>query len=988
MDMKFGKSRTSGKKYFSKIAWLSLVGGAALAAAVFAANGQPWGYVAPPALSSINFKDGDAVAYTPWFEQGTFRGDLLALPVASDGTVLYLTPKWRAADELDDLVKVSHLGRRIVTTEGGAILKAKPFQIDSLTDGQVAMLGSGAYAAKDVLEYVRGERDKESESGMRIRSSVLGDIVHSGPAYVGKPGAGYTFDKYPAFALAKAGRDGRVYVGANDGMLHAFDAISGEEVFAYIPSMVIGNLRKLPVQPYSHQYFVDGFLTVEDAQINSAWHTLLVGGLGAGGKGYYGLDVTSSAKPLTESQAADKILWEFHTASTGAENLGYSYSRASIVRLDDKGSWGAVVGNGYLSTTGVASLYVINVGTGAVIKELVVADADNNGLSSPAVVDSDGDGIVDTAYAGDLNGNLWKFNLGPDGPSSWGVALGGEPLFKTAAGQSITTAPEVGRHPKEGVMVYVGTGKLLSAADGDDKTTQAVYGIWDNGEQVTSSQLLRQQLKSAVHASSVATRVVTNNKPDWSTHRGWMTPTEIAGASALDQGERVLQDLLLRDGRVSLMSINPTINTGDNWFVQLDAITGGAPGATIIDVNEDSLLDLTDNVDGDGDGEVGDIPADRVVGQYQKFGLASRPVIGILSGSSDAALINHLAAISPNNIFSYNDPGLLGGHFDLDTSSMLYDFSAGDTDGHVHEWDDKWNKTTVDYMDLPDVDKDGSPKLFEINADKYGDNDAMGDDAIFMITVANTDLSPGGEIEINSIGLGVTEYRELTDRFLSGKLRGSDAFPLYKLTEPTDSEKAAGVVRLHTLKMSFDAFAIVSGDLIPTKTGCVRGNDPGGRGEYRNGALLVQAADASNLVGGFSFDKDTGEYVANSAAFNKQHGHATEGLFWESSLFWHWDGACYGEAEWEPEYKACIRDGGGQCLADVSADQKEKGKKKKKKKKNDPDPPVIVDPPEEEDTGPVSTGETTDPGHNVTNTTIKGSSDTGRLFWTEFIPQE
>ncbi|MFB3078276.1 MAG: pilus assembly protein, partial [Lysobacterales bacterium] len=387
---------------------LLLVGGAVLAAALFVANSQPWGYVAPPALSGGNFKHGDVVAYSPWFENGSFRGDLLALPVTASGKVNYLAPLWRAASNLDGQHYMT--GRRIVTTDGlgGGI----PFQFAELTPAQQLQVGSDI-----VLNYVRGDRSNEGPAGLRVRSSVLGDIIHSGPTYVGKPAAGYNFGGYLGFANANADRAARVYVGANDGMLHAFDALNGSEVYAYVPSMVMGNLPKLAAQPYKHQYFVDGFLTVEDAQFGGSWHSVLVGGLGAGDKGYYALDVTSPGA-ATEAEAAGKILWEFHSSSSGAGNLGYGYSRPSIVRLNN-GQWAAVVANGYMSASGAASLYLLDVQTGAVIREITVPDLDGNGLSSPTVIDANADGFVDTAYAGDLNGNLWKFDLKSSNPAAW-----------------------------------------------------------------------------------------------------------------------------------------------------------------------------------------------------------------------------------------------------------------------------------------------------------------------------------------------------------------------------------------------------------------------------------------------------------------------------------------------------------------------------------------------------------------------------------------
>ena len=765
MDSRTDKLRTLAKRFLPKAAILSLVGGAVLAAALFIANNQPWGYVSPPALSSTNFSRGNVIAYTPWFETGSFRGDLLALPVSSTGVVSVLAPDWRASPTLDTQHFIT--GRRIITTDG--LGNGIPFQFGSLTPAQQLQVGSA-----DILNYVRGDRSKESATGLRVRTSVLGDIIHSAPVYVGKPSAGYSDSGYLAFASANAGRAARVYVGANDGMLHVFDAGDGGEIFAYVPSMVLGNLPKLTVQPYIHQYFVDGILNVQDAKFGGSWHSVLAGGLGAGGKGYFALDVTS-AGGASEATIANKILWEFHRGSVGSTNLGYSYSRPSIVRLNN-GQWAVAVANGYLSASGVASLYLLNIETGTVIREIIVPDLDKNGLSSPTLIDTNGDGRVDFAYAGDLNGNLWKFDLTSTFSGSWSVAYGGQPLFRTALSgtvrQPITIAPEVGRHPEGGIMVYFGTGRLLGMADGIDKATQAVYGIWDNnwpsgGVPISPVLLVRQQLSNRVHVSGETTRVATANRPDWSANRGWVTPTEIFGATALNKGERVIQDLLLRDGRVSLISTNPTIPSGEQWLIQLDALNGGAPTKTIIDVNEDFVLDVQDNVDGNGDGVIADVPEDRVVGQYQDFGLASRPVAGSLGGGQDSILINHLPAINPVQIPLAADPsdaGLLGGHFDLDTSHLTYPFNGGVTDGHVHQWDDKHNLTSINYFSLPDGS--GNP-LYEITSPVNG----IPGSSEFILTIANDELSPGGVLEINSTSV---RYLYWIDQPSSGDQSSTD----------------------------------------------------------------------------------------------------------------------------------------------------------------------------------------------------------------------
>ncbi|HVS25030.1 MAG TPA: PilC/PilY family type IV pilus protein, partial [Gammaproteobacteria bacterium] len=811
-----------------------------------------------------------------------------------------------------------------------------------------------------------------------------------------KPSAGYTFDNYLSYAAANASRAGVVAVGANDGMLHVLDAATGNEAFAYIPSVVVQNLDNLAAIIYTHTYFVDGPLTAGDAYYGGAWHTVLVGGLGAGGQGYFAVDLTSPTVS-SEANAATKVMWEFRPGSAGATNLGYGYSRPSIVKMNN-GQWAAVVSNGYMSSTGAASLLILNIQTGAVIREIVVPDNTGNGLSSPTLIDTNGDFTVDVAYAGDLNGNVWKFDLSSSTPSSWAIPAGmaGKPLFQTPVSgtvrQPITTAPEVGRQSQGGYMVYVATGRLFTTSDAVDKSQQAAYGLWDNNWPTAQypldpALLVTQQLYSVTHAATgTSTRTASNYAVDWSSQRGWKMPLEVAGATDLDRGERVLEDLLLRDNRLQLISVNPTIPTGDNWFIQLNALTGGAPTKTIVDVDEDFILTVADNVDGDGDGVVADTARDRVVGEFQRFGLASRPVVANVGTATDTALINHLVAVSPAVVSFPDDPGVLGGHFDLDTSHLIYAFNNGNptcdedglpvgcvgdvsgatTDGHVHQWDDKHDLTTIDYFTLPDGN--GQP-LYEIKSATNG----VPSTRLFILTIANSALSPGGVLEINGASLTVTAYQALVNRFLSHTLLAGEKFPVYKLTPPTPAEATAGVQQLKSLKMSFDAFAILSGGLIPTVTGCVRGNTPGANGEYRDGALLLQALDASNLVGGYVLNAVTHRYVAASNTVDAAQGYATDGLLWESTVFWHWHGPCYGSSTWAAVYKDCITDGSGTCFDSASADKANKGKKKTPPKPKGPpggsSPPAIVD-----------------PDHTVTNTTIAGENDVGRLFWKELVP--
>jgi len=200
-----GRFKYSGKRKFVQSTFALLAAGLTLAAALLHADDRPWGYVAPPALSSVNFERDNIVSYTPWFEADTYRGDLLALPVNNRGQAAVQAPIWRAAQVLDGQDYLT--GRRIVTTDG--LGSAIPFRFTELTPSQRQEVSSAS-----IVDYVRGDRSNESSTGMRVRSAVLGDIVHSTPVYVGRPTAGYIVDGYLEFAVDNAARTPLVFAGA------------------------------------------------------------------------------------------------------------------------------------------------------------------------------------------------------------------------------------------------------------------------------------------------------------------------------------------------------------------------------------------------------------------------------------------------------------------------------------------------------------------------------------------------------------------------------------------------------------------------------------------------------------------------------------------------------------------------------------------------------------------------------------------------------
>lgn len=463
------------------------------------------------------------------------------------------------------------------------------------------------------LEYLRGNRSGEGTT-FRRRTGVLGDFYSSTPAVV--LGARYLVNvanslesttTYTAFAETAAQRTPRVYVGGNDGMLHGFNALTGVEEFAFIPSAVFNKLNKLTGSNYSHEFYVDGSPVVADVFNGSEWRTILVGTLKAGGRSIFALDVTTPG--------SEKLLWEFDDSDLPADALvkmGYSFSQPTIARLHN-GSWGVVFGNGYDSagnTNGKAALFILDALQGTVLRSLEVQGVEGvaNGLSTPKLGDYNADGIADYAYAGDLQGNLWRFNLLRGGRSeedpftsdddgegaidAFSVSYDGAPLFSATFNntrQPITSAPSLILHPStSGYLVVFGTGKFYETGDkeGNKSIAQTVYGIWDKqtrGESASDPNISRSSLQaqsistqttvSAEDGSTRQGRVISNNNVDWTTQNGWYLNL------VQSDGEMVVENLSQLGRTLFFQSLVPNTDPcGDgasNWTYALNPFTGG-----------------------------------------------------------------------------------------------------------------------------------------------------------------------------------------------------------------------------------------------------------------------------------------------------------------------------------------------------------------------------------------------------------------------------
>ncbi len=358
-------------------------------------------------------------------------------------------------------------------------------------------------------------------------------------------------------------------MGANDGMLHAFDADTGVERWAYVPSMVIPNMWKLADKNYAtmHSYYVNGSATVGDVYDGSSWRTILVGGLGGGGRGYYALDVTNPANPV--------LLWELTTAQDS--DIGYSFGYPVRTKLAD-GTWVVLVTSGYNNIspgTGKGFLYVLNPVTGTVIRKIDTGAGDATTPSGLArfsvwVDDALKDNTAGYVYGGDLLGNVWRFDINA------GTAMKfAELKDNTGNPQPITAAPELGEANGKRV-VFVGTGKYLENSDLTDGQLQSLYAIKD--DEATSTLVNpRTTLVEQVLTTNANKRTVTNNPVNFTADRGWYV-------NFPDPGERVNVNPLLAWGVLVAPTIVPTPSVcspgGYGWLNYFNYKTGGtAPGA-------------------------------------------------------------------------------------------------------------------------------------------------------------------------------------------------------------------------------------------------------------------------------------------------------------------------------------------------------------------------------------------------------------------------
>lgn len=459
----------------------------------------------------------------------------------------------------------------------------------------------------DLVEWSKGT----NKTGLKVRNVLLGDIINSPlvlAAPTDKTAADLSGDStYSAYLTTKAANmNANLVVNANDGFVNIINSANGTRRYAYMPSSVLPSLRLIADPTYingvSHKFLVDGQVGVFDAQSGTAWKTLAIGGTGAGGKTFYGLQ-------LFDASAGNviKALWEV-SAPTSANSvnafndLGYAYARPEVARLAD-GRWAAFISNGYGSNSGVAALYVLDVRDGSLIKKIVIDSTETtNGLSS-VKLKVNSSNVVQAAYGGDLKGRLWKFDLSATSTDSWGVAFSGKPLFTTAGGatQPITAQPLLADNSVGGKQIFVGTGKFNETADKTNKDLQAFYSVWDadgGSGQLTVSSLQAQAVTGVFSGSSGQFVTTTQNDTTYPGEKGWYLPLVYNNALI---GERVINQASLVLGRIvfttaSVDTTDPCSSFGTGKVAELDAFSGKMLNYAVFDTNGDGVVDSSDTI--------------------------------------------------------------------------------------------------------------------------------------------------------------------------------------------------------------------------------------------------------------------------------------------------------------------------------------------------------------------------------------------------------
>lgn len=467
-----------------------------------------------------------------------------------------------------------------------------------------ATLPSGVTGAQ-LLAWSKGT----ANSRLRARTRLLGDLVNTNLAAAlptDKTSTDFsTGTSYTDFLATKASKmTYTLLANANDGFFNVIGADDGKRRYAYMPSTALNSQATIAATNYGsgvHKFTADGQISVFDTQASagSVWRTMAVSGLGAGGKAFFGIKLfegtSNTASAMWEVRAPDAS-----TPNNPFNNLGYTYAKPDAARMAD-GTGIVVVGNGYGSFTGRASLFVLNANTGALIAEIPTPSTDaDDGLSS-VKLRVNAQNVVQAAYAGDLKGRMWKFDMSGAAASSWKVAYAGKPLFTAPGGanQPITVQPLVLDHPTNGKLVFFGTGKFSETTDKQVTAQQGFYAVWDSdggSGDLKVANLRSQSIETAVTGNDATYFTSSTNSVDYTNQRGWYLPL-----STVDPyiGERIIYSAQTSRARIifttaAVNSTDPCESTGVGRLFELDANTGSMLTYPVLDTNGDGAINGSD----------------------------------------------------------------------------------------------------------------------------------------------------------------------------------------------------------------------------------------------------------------------------------------------------------------------------------------------------------------------------------------------------------
>jgi|GEM_PF-3265004 len=536
--------------------------------------------------NSTSINTGSLV-YQGRFDSTDWSGEIVALRPETTGA---LTTIWNTSDSGRVPAATDRKIWTLVPGSGGVEFKT----LANLSSSQQTTLATtdcsttlkGASCAQARINWLRGERSLEDPAGpLRRRSRVFGDVISSAPYFVKTSNT--------------------LFVGANDGMLHAIDASTGNERFTYIPNAIYGKLVKLTASNYTHDYVVDGELAVS-TDFETPGKAILVGSLGRGGKALYALDVSAPA-----SFNASKVLWEFTDS-----DLGLALGKPVIVKLNN-GRAAVMIGNGYNSTTERAFLFLIDLLDGTLIRKIDTGAGSTtatNGLATPRGWDLDGNGTVDLVYAGDLLGNLWKLNLSSTTPADWASSYSASskpaPMFvaldSSGNRQPITGMIGAGIDGRKGDLnfgkrwVFFGSGRYITSGDVTSTATQSWYGVIDNDAVLAGRSELKSRsidLEDTVAGSPVRSFSVAVSG-DMAGKRGWFI--DLVSPSLGNTGERMvgehkfLGSVLLASSMIP--SSDPCTPGGTGYLNAIDPYTGANVANLFFDANNDLIFNDSDRI--------------------------------------------------------------------------------------------------------------------------------------------------------------------------------------------------------------------------------------------------------------------------------------------------------------------------------------------------------------------------------------------------------